>query len=225
MAKVKGFFLNISGKMGDMVIRERDGKQHAYLYEKSNKPRSKNVQRSNGKMGLSVPFSSAVNKIRTLKTAWKNSAVEGKDAYRKMISLNIKKAKPGYDISDCLLVPVIEKFETEITLIEFSENNLKVRTGIYPGKIIGNKRISVQGVLQLTEPADKYPDEFIFIPVFTSDKDFVKDMPMEFESTFSSQDSQLIKVYKTRKLLLNICLKDLQGEPELFSKEVHIITG
>jgi hypothetical protein len=222
MAKISANLFNTSGKLGDYVTRTRDGKTQIYVLKKSMKPRSEKVKTINQNFTICSRFGSAIIKTRILNTAWKNSQIEGKMANARIMRINNKKLKPGYDISELFLVPDEEKFETGINLVSFNDKQMKVSTGIYPGKIIGTKRLSLQGVLQLTDPKDKNFKEYMFLPVHTSDKDFKNETPVEFEITFLSNHSELIKEYNRKNLLLNLSIKDTQGEAEKFSREVYI---
>jgi hypothetical protein len=210
--KVFGF---PSGKAGDIIFRVRNGKPFFFVSSgKYSVPSTERVKNNNRMFAACALLSSAMLKIKVIREAWQ---YPGTTSYNHMMKQNMY-----CHFSGCLLIPGGEKFEAEIKNIVFDNNLLIIEAGIYLEKIIGEKRISLQGILQLTFPEYNDRRGERYIPLHSKDIDLRPGEPLLFEVKFDAHTCVLLSECTRRNLLLNLAVKDTQSNREQFSGEMFM---
>jgi hypothetical protein len=224
MARLTGLlFGQPAGKAGDIIFRRRNGKSHFYLApEKSTKPLSIKVKQNVNKFSYCSKFASAVLKIRAFSSGWENNIKDELPLINRVISYNIKKVQHTHEMRDLLLVPGDEKFESEIISAEFTSERLTIKSSPYPYYMSSEKRISLQGILQLTNPDDENSSHYKFIPFHSKEIDLLPGIPPEFVIKFDSYDTAFINSYNKYSILLNLAIKDTQSKVEKYSGEIFM---
>jgi hypothetical protein len=211
-----GFFGLPSGKAGNITFFIRNGKP--YFYITAREPRvikSSKIKVQNIKFRYCTSFCSAVYNIKALRSIWEEYGFEKMNTFNKIMKFNLKAVKTVFDLSDLLLIPFSEKFSIDIIQLSLDENSLQVTTSAYIGNITGEKRISLQGVLQITEPADENLRAVRFFSLHSKDQDLTGGIPLTFRVNLDAYITECLKNYSKRKLLLNLAVKDtesLQGD-------------
>jgi hypothetical protein len=219
MAKVKKNFLAIpAGKVGDVVFKTWKGEP--YVATKPSGYRKKDTEH-HGKVSsaflLNNGFCSTLNKISTIKAAWNDAE---NNAYRNMNSCNLKKLRNGGSFETLSLLPFEPDFELPLMEVDFSERKLVVTPETYPGIFsAGEKYLSLHGILFLEDPVDKNNEAYSYIPINSSIQN-INDDGLIVENIFFSADTEVIKMYRSRKVLLNFSVKDKNGELVKFSKTI-----
>jgi hypothetical protein len=212
-----------SGKAGDLVFRRRHGKSVFYVCpDNSTKIRSEKVKENNFKLSYCASFSAALASVRALNTAWLTYPVKASTVYTKIMKLNMKQIKPEACISDMLLIPGDDKFDTSITDCRLNEKELLIEFAPCSKYYSMEKLISAQGILQLRSPENDKLRQVQFLPVFSKDLDYVSGTQLLFSIKFDAQTEELVSKYSEKNLLINLAIKDIQSFPERFSREVYI---
>lgn len=105
MAIVKSKVIgSVSGKLGDLVFRQMNGKTFVSVrpkkYKSTKSTRAKNVR--NGFKEINK-FASTVNKDEIIKKIWMQSNAKGRSAYTKIIKANLDISKDGINASNIFL--------------------------------------------------------------------------------------------------------------------------
>ena len=85
----KGNIKNLSGRLGNMVLKRFNGKNIACIraeeYKRTKCPKARKVRDQFGDISK---FAKHINCDATLKLIWKNSSIEGFSAFHKIMSIN-----------------------------------------------------------------------------------------------------------------------------------------
>jgi hypothetical protein len=92
----KSIIGNLSGKLGNIVIKKRNGKAIAYVHVPEYRA-SKSAAAVEGRnnFAVTVKLAKSVNSVLVLKEIWNVSKEEGSNAYQKLIKSNVKLARQG----------------------------------------------------------------------------------------------------------------------------------
>jgi len=215
-----GVFGFPSGKAGDVIFRVRNGKVYFCAAPGSRKKEpSEKAAKILSRFAFCSSFSSAAGKIRIFRELWGNSSVEAESLHNRIMKININRVKPEYDLSGLLLTPEGEKFESSLTAVQFNGSRIFISFSPVEDATPGEKIISVQGVLLLTDPADEENKPFKLIPVYSKDEDFAPGSPLNFEINPDDYAIEMINAYRIRKIICNLIIKDLQNHPLKISAE------
>lgn len=87
---------SITGKLDNIVFKDRNGKKIAYVWPKNYKA-SKSALAKEGRnnFAMTVKFAKAVNSVPGLKEIWALANVEGSNSFQKIIKNNARLVKEG----------------------------------------------------------------------------------------------------------------------------------
>lgn len=144
-----------------------------------------------------------------------------------MMSCNYKKLQTGSLFSQISLVPSEELFPVQVISSEMNEKRFKVKyevlTFVDKYNLMGNLKISLQGVLFLEDPVDQSEKEkILFIPLHSGDSNTSYTDQMEFEIMFNSVEEPKIKKYNSKKILVNLITKNTMGEVNRISQNCYL---
>ena len=121
-----GLLGSLSGRLGDYVLREMNGKTFISPRPKKYKTKeSKNPNATTSVFGRLSKFAAYINAFPEIKTIWKNSAPKNKRGYNYIISTNGKSLQKGlFNIENFIVpggLPVnISKFDSDLENLSIS---------------------------------------------------------------------------------------------------------
>ncbi len=122
---VKNVLGKPTGKVGDIVFRYVNRKVIFYAHIGSNKiSNSEACVNNRANFSSVLRFASTVNRIPELKQIWSNSEFSGENAYRKIISANLKLIAPQFVSPNNFIVP--DGFSINTEDWSLSKNSLAV---------------------------------------------------------------------------------------------------
>jgi hypothetical protein len=87
---------DISGRISNLVIKNRNGKRVAYAWPKKYKAsKSPLAKEGRNNFAVTVKFAKAVNSSSALKKIWTSSKAEGTNSFQKIIKNNAKQVNNG----------------------------------------------------------------------------------------------------------------------------------
>jgi len=220
MAKLKNHFIAIpAGKLGNVVFKSRKGVPYISLRPDKYRIRNTAYRRKVSENFLfAARFCSALNRNTLLKSLWQTPY---ETAYIQMMGCNLKKTRSGSAFENLSLVPVQGSFEPVVAGISMNNEFLDISFNAFGNKIgINDIWISLQGVLCLENPLDPENKPFCFLSLNSGDSIVLHNEPMLFRTKFSDNETDLIKGYGSRKILIDLITKDKNGNPQKFSMNI-----
>ena len=166
MAKIFDQHLGrVRGKVGDVVLKIRDGKSYVSRAPKKYKKTTKEYAIDNrDRFSMIVNFSKVVNKSEVLKPFWAKSKFKGKSAYSKIFSAN--HVNTGINHIDIFARIAPSEYILVLQKIILDESNLKVEfeTGLRLPEIFPIPYSAV-AIIHLSHPKDKSAELHKFITV------------------------------------------------------------
>ncbi|MCB9210973.1 MAG: hypothetical protein H6609_16525 [Ignavibacteriales bacterium] len=144
MAKVNQSVIGkLSGKLGDLVFRQMNGKTFISTRPKNYKPtKSKKAVSNRNSFSQINLFASTINKNETLKHIWLNAKIDAQSAYTKITKTNLKLSlNDGIDIKN-IIVPKSKLFIDII--ISLNKSDLKISCNKNSFDTITNKTNNLQ---------------------------------------------------------------------------------
>lgn len=211
----------ISGRVGDVVFRQLDGKNYV-----SSRPGSYPVtddpvilgRRSN--FGLTIGFASAVNSIEALQGFWKPFAPQGFSAYNLMCSKNYPFIDKGVIGDRAMIVPALG-FEATATSIDLTNTQLSaVIAALGQGTGIDDNieaNMHLAAVVHLSSPQVDLdePNEMLALLSASQPVDLLN--PLTFNIPLDNIEGQLFDAYQVNKVFAALYTVDATGTPIRFS--------
>jgi hypothetical protein len=213
MAKINKMILGkISGSLGDVTFRQRNGKNYLASRPGSFTPGSDqdSIDRR-AKFALSVRLASIINSIPQLKEVWNSRTPNGSTPYNYMVKTNYKLISPSTITDNTLLTPGFG-FGVQTSAISLTSSNLQA--GVEPiGTNAGidtsiEKNLQLFSIIAMSDPKEETVDNLLIVPVFSELKFLVLDAAVNFTIPLSNQVSQLYGKYDTHKVLLALITLD-----------------
>lgn len=122
MAILKNSILGrVTGKLGNVVIRELNGKLVASIRPAKYKTgRSQFAKTNRNRFAVSVNFARCVNSINILKEVWRMADLEGTYAFNRILKYNIPHSKISYPSENNVITP--KGFSIEINNLVFEND-------------------------------------------------------------------------------------------------------
>lgn len=219
MAKfVKKTLGTAAGAIGDIMFKTRNGNTYIASRPSSQKtPMDEKSVSIRDKFKFLTKLSGAVNHIFWLQYIWKNSKAPGESVNNKVFKANYPVLNTYSDMKDAYLLPIDEGFDAE--LISFSINKLilSVKTSALgeDSGVVTNKKVSLQGIIFLTEPYNVKKLPYAFIPFETEDVENVFGEELNFEVLIESANKvNLLDKYGKKEIIANLITKDKTGQPK-----------
>jgi hypothetical protein len=213
-----------SGRIGDTVFRQRNGKNFVGTRPRSYTPPADqgSVDRRS-RFTFSAKLAQAVYTIPELAAFWKPKTPDGMTIPNYIFQKNVLIVNPD-SVSDLTTITPEHSFPIVCSSAAFASNAIAVSLAA-----IGNAaRIDVTKepnaklayVLSLTKPSNgTYPD-FTFISGTSDTKPLVLDSALSFNIALSAQDAASIGSYADRKILLALLTVDAANAPVEYSGTV-----
>ena len=214
----------ISGKVGDIVFRQRAGKNYASVkpdsINVSNDPAS--IDRRN-RFALACKFGANINAVPYLNSIWKKKTTAGISPFNYITKSNYKFADPD-ELTD--LAEVVPGFGFGVTISSSSLNPPNLNVAVDPiGNIAGidtavETAIRLCTIISLTNPNDEFLDQFEFITLVSESQPSVLDAPLTFQVPYSSQEIQVFNSYQDKKAFSALLTLDQEENPVHYSNTI-----
>jgi len=157
----------LSGRVGDIIIRHRNGKTYisarSKKYKKSRTPKNIYVR---GRFKIISKFASFLYRIQLLSAIWKKAEKEGEFAYQKMCGHNLDKCE-GTNLSvNNIITPPHHHFRIRDIII--FDNNFEIIMGDWFQPEENDKIILIMALL---EPKGQVIDEFQLMDISPGGED------------------------------------------------------
>jgi len=204
MAKFKKEILGkVSGTLGDITFRQRNGKSYVSVRPGSFIPGKDpaSIARRE-KFALTIKLSQMINNIQYLKILWESEAPSGSSAFNLITKTNYKYVntvqpsdlvllapKPMFNISNPVVNLSSSLIQVDADAIGTTQNiDLSVETSI---KLIA--------VVHLNNPADNLSEKNKFISFVSDSQTLTLDSPLSFSVNINGMESQLYTKYQNQK--------------------------
>ncbi|MBK9099392.1 MAG: hypothetical protein IPM14_15005 [bacterium] len=227
MAELRKTILGkISGAIGDLVFRERDGQNYLATRPSSFMPGddAASVARR-ARFALSVRTSSSINGIPELKALWLIGTPAGVSAFNYILKTNYSYVN-STDVTNLLKIVPDNGFG--IALTGNTVNNTSVQAIIDP---IGVKagidpmretHLMMTCVEFLSNPIDESVSAYSLIGLSSEKVPTNLNIPLTFNAELTSQQTLLYDKYQDRKVFIAILSLDAEGNPVHYSSSVYL---
>ncbi len=211
------FFGEMSGSFGDVVYRQRNGKNYTAKKPKQyTVPNSDKFKKRTFTFKLSLSISKIINQIPELKNIWKSNVAKGVTPYQHLISLNYPflnadsfssriKIAPnngfGVRIDQCSLT------DTELSL---SLNPLSAASNI---NTAAETKIQLFAVVYLNNPVNEGDPQYAFFSVTSEKITFDLTNPLSFTVIVPTSAADELSAYKNSKIFFTLVTFDEADNP------------
>lgn len=202
----------VSGAVGDLLFRERNGKNYLGTKPSSFMPGmdEKSISRRK-RFALATRLAKPINSISQLKSIWKTVAAPGLSPYNQIVKANYRNTQAD-SIGDMVKLSPELGFSVQATAIGIDENHLRITldgitasSGIDPAVEI---YFQIAGVAHLSNPLNEENDAHTFVRLLSEEQSLVLDTEINFNINFYDRLSQMIAQYNNRKVFLILLTLD-----------------
>jgi hypothetical protein len=214
----------ISGRVGDVVFRQRAGKNYVSSRPGSYPATSDPVvleRRSN--FGLTVGFASAVNSIPGLHALWQPYAKEGLSAYNEICSKNYQFVDNGIIDDRAMIVPA-PGFEVTATSLELTGDELTAVFAVLGADTgiddisEGNMYLAV--VVHLSNPIADTIEQNVMMALLSPSHAVDLINPVTFHIPLDSVEGQTFDDYEEYKVFAALFTVNADGTPVHYSNTI-----
>lgn len=214
----------ISGRVGDVVFRQRAGKNYVSSrpgnYPATNDPE---VLERRANFGLTVGFASAVNSIPGLQAIWQPFAREGKSAYNEICSKNYQFVDNGIIDNRAMIVPELG-FAAEATSLELTADELMAVIGVLGPDTdiddITEPNMYLAAVVHLSNPTADTLQENVMMALLSPVHSVDLINPLTFHIPLDSIEGQTFEDYEEYKVFAALYTVDKDGNPVHYSNTI-----
>jgi hypothetical protein len=214
----------LKGSVGDIVFRQRNGKNYAAIKPGSFMPGNDPAawDRRN-KFTLACKFSSSINAVPYLNDIWRKKVPSGTSPFNYITKTNYKYADPD-ELTD--LAVITPDFGFGITINSSSLNPPNLNVSVDPiGSIAGidpvvETAIRLCTIISLTNPNDEFIDKFEFITLVSEGQATVLDSQLTFQVPYSNQEIQVFNSYMDKKAFSVLITLDADENPVHYSSTI-----
>jgi len=214
----------VSGRLGDTVFRQRNGKN--FLGTRPRKytpPADQGSEDRRARFAFSSKLAQAIYSILELARFWQPLTPSGMSTFNYIIQKNILVVNPD-SVTDLTSITPGHSFAVECTSASLTGNTMSVQlaaigdlAGIDVSKAPNAKLVYV---LSLTNPSNNTYPEFAFVSGGSDTKPLALDSSLTFNVGLSGQDAASIGVYGYRKLLVALVTLGADNVPVEYSGTV-----
>jgi len=218
MAELKKTVLGkVSGAVGDIVFRERDGKNYIGLRPDSFVPGTDpaSVARRQ-RFLLSLKAGSSINSVAQFKSLWTEVTPSGLSPFNYIVKTNYRYVT-STSITDLLQLVPGGGFGVAISASSVDRTNVRVvvdpigsNTGIDP---IIEPNIVSAGVIFLSSPIDESVDLYSILTVVSSAQVTSLTEQLRFDAFLTNQQQVLFDKYQVRKTFVALVTLDASSAP------------
>lgn len=232
MARLFSDFGNFSGKVGNFVLRTRNGKTYAAaLPARYTLSFTEEAVSAREHFALMAKLSKAISDNFVLNHFWRTSEYPGESVRNKIEKYNYHLIEND-DLSTLELFKPDDLFRISTKEITFEENSFNIV--INPADLtciemitrIKHRLISAQGfIFLLTPQAETFKEKLKFIPVSSPDVNTCLNEEVIFNFALSYKQAKQMNTSPVKKLIINLALKDSEGKPLKCSNTVFYTIG
>jgi len=211
----------VSGRLGDTVFRQRNGKNFVGTRLKKYVPPGDpaSVDRRS-RFAFTAKLALATYSIPELAAFWEPLTPSGMTTVNYMIQKNILVVNPG-SVSDLASIVPEHSFSVACSSVTLWGNTIAAamaaigsNTGI---DVTKEPNAKLAFVLSLTNPSNETFPPFLFVSGTSETKPLALDAPITFNIDLSAQDTSSVGAYADRKILLALLTLDPAGHPAEYS--------
>ena len=214
----------VSGTVGDIVFRERDGMNYLSTRPNSFMPGidPASVARRQ-RFALTSKASVSINMIPELKILWSTAAPSGVSSYNYIFKINY----PFLSLMGVSnLLKIVPDNGFGITLTEHTVSNTSVHAVISPIGIKTGINTVIETSLKmicvefLSNPIDESVGAYSLVSLVSTEMPITLTNPVTFDADLTSQQSLLFDKYQDYKVFIALVSVDSQGKPIHHSSSV-----
>ena len=210
----KNVFGDISGKVGNTVVRIRYGKEVVY-----SKPSITNISYSDkavagrAKFAHTVKLARLINSNPDLSTIWKSAKIKGTNAYQKIIKHNAGFTTPeGLTINNIISPPGLEIFKSSLIV---DENFIKLES-----EVELKSNFSLTTAYMLFVPLNVTGEYPFLIP---SSASFIEGNKVQCKFQLEKNQSKIFLASNIIVLLITFIFKDNSGKINCWSDTINFL--
>lgn len=212
----------VSGAVGDVVFRQKDGKSFVGVRPGSFIPGSDPASLDRrSRFSLTARYAQQVNSVEALQTFWKRVKLSNMSAFNYILSENYPFIQPDDITSNIKLAPGIG-FSVTTTSVGLTPSQVQVvldplgaGSGINPAV---ETSIRMAALLYLNTPLDEYADPDAFVTLQSDPQASDISNPLTFTIALNSQQSQLLTSYQSRTGYYVLFTTDAEEVPVRYSQ-------
>jgi hypothetical protein len=199
------------GKVGNLVFKLYDGKVYITSHKGFNKiSKSSACINNRKKFATAIKFSKAINSLRELKEVWRQSNVDGKRTYSKILRSNIDKILNGKLSKLNSISP--KGFKIDAKDLAFNQNSISLSLKINDTENdYSNIPFKLNFVIALFTTNKNVEKQFF--PYLGLSVDFAADNISDYKNVtvnFNSAQSELIGMFEKTKVFLALTKTDVE---------------
>lgn len=202
----------VRGALGDVVFREKNGKNFIAIKPTSFTPGSDEASIARrAKFALATKLASKINSNYELKTIWYAQTPAGLTSHNYIMRQNYAFVEPG-NISGLIKLLPDAGYSTDISNLVITASDISVNVGPI-GSLAGinitdEPNCRLYSLVYLSEPADNSVAPYSFMLFKSANQETKLDIELTFNFPLSSQDSLLISKYNTKKVFSTLVTVD-----------------
>src|ERR1035437_257436 len=210
---------DVSGKVGNIVGRKRNGKY--FVYAMPTEVKISNTPKAKKSRDIMIPltkFASIVNSIPELKYFWVNSKIEAFDAFHKIEKVNFPFLIPERPTLNNTIIPEVF-IDNKIKDASISPTGIKLKifiSKIDEPQLDGAKELTGIGVICYFNPNREKTDYFHLSKIRTSPVDMKIEEQFEVDIPFNDEQLSNYNSYLNSILYFIFVSKDINGTPLKF---------
>jgi hypothetical protein len=223
MAIVNCVLGKLSGRVGDIVFRQRNGKTFAsQAPRKREKPFNEGEKANHNKFAYVAKIASALNNHPVFKEIWKKIYPKKSSPYHKIFKHIYKYI--GEDLSGIILITPDNGFSLLNPKIIIQQSQIIMTTALECTAVMGNaakKKILAAGIIIIPENKNSLNPGMRTINIQSDSQKIIFRRNLSFVLSLSERDRQLMEKGKKIKILLCLIIINKEGEPENYSLKVE----
>ncbi len=216
MAKFRKEILGkVSGSLGDITFRQRNGKSYLSTRPESFIPgMDENSIARRGKFSLSIKLAKAINTIPNLKVIWLKDTPQGASVFNHIMRTNYPMVS-STDLTGLVkLVPSLG-FNVNNPVVVLGPSEVKVNLDAIGNStdinITAENSLKIVSVVYLSNPSDSSMKKDEFLTFVSESKVIDLSAPLEFNISLSDVESQMFAIYQNRKGFFAVVTFDAAG--------------
>jgi hypothetical protein len=188
---------NVSGKIGNVVIKEMNGKFFVSLRQPTYRiSRTYKAAERRNKFTTTVKFARHINSIPALAHIWQIAKLKGSRAYNRIIKYNLLLTSPdGFLTTNNIIIPNGIGVQILNLDFDFNEVSISVRLPEVPGSILGSMKYHLVYCFQ--KPESDTADNIVLFHFSSENITIRPDGMYNFNIVLTGQLKDLSKIYKS----------------------------
>ncbi len=205
----------VRGALGDVVFREKNGKNFIAMKPSSFTPGSDDASIARrAKFALATKLASTINSNYDLKTLWKIKSPAGLTGHNYIVRQNYPFVEPG-NISGLIKLLPDAGFSTAISNLAITSSDISVNVGpigtLAGINITDEPNCRLYSLVYLTDPVDDSVAPYSFMLFKSANQITQLDTELTFNFALSNQDSLLISKYSTTAAFFTLVTVDVNN--------------